>query len=106
MNVSRSRSRLVAIASLLTVTSPGQACEHAAGSAASAGSPCACLTVAQDPDLNFSIRPVVRTGSSTFGSGGSVSKAAIAIGAGLKADRLIFLRSAAKGKEVSVAPHP
>lgn len=106
MVFSRSRTRLVAITSLLAVTSPGQACEHAAGSAASAGSPCACLTVAQDPDLNFSIRPAVRAAGPSLGSSRPVAKAAIAIGAGLKADTLIFFRSATKEKEVSVATHP
>jgi hypothetical protein len=102
MIFSRSQIRLVAIASLLTVTSPGQACEHALGSR---GSPCACLSVAQDPDLNFSIRPAVRAAGPSLSRDKSVAKS-IAIGASLKADALIFFRSATKGKEVSVAPHP
>lgn len=97
-----SRPRFLLLASLPLVATPGLACQNSAGAQSAAGSPCACLTIAQGSDLNFSIRARGQVAPPKSVAAEAEAQM-VAIGTGLKADMAIFARTIAQGKEVSDA---
>jgi hypothetical protein len=90
--------------SLIMLATPARACDDLPIGQSAAGFPCANQTVAQDRDLNFSIRSSPSAASQPGCGQSPAGRPAITIGSGIKADALIFFRSARQGKEVSDAP--